>query len=125
MRFALADPLSFTADPENREILEEAVWFCWQAARPAFTPTPERIATMKRHIAGRFVNVALLDAAWVAVQEAERDAFRSGLLHGPAESPEYGQQSREMDFDNLSDEEIARLKTATMREYARQQRNRR
>ena len=70
----------------NRVIFEEAVWFCWQAARPAFMPSPERIAAMKRHIAGRFLNVALLDAAWMAVQQAEKDAFRSGLLRGSSEN---------------------------------------
>ena len=123
--FNLIDPAAFASDPANRPIFEESAWFVWQAARPEFSPTPERIARMKEHIAGRFVTIALLDAAWRAVQTAEKDALRSGLLNGPAESSENVQRSEEMNFDNLSDEEIARLKTATLHEYARQQRPRR
>lgn len=121
--FNLADPEAFASDPANRPIFEEAAWFCWIAARPAFAPTPERIAAMKRHMAGRFVNIPLLDAAWAAVQEAEKASNRSALLHGIQNSAET-KQPTPADFDEMSDEEIARLKSAALREFARQQRRR-
>jgi hypothetical protein len=121
--FNMIDPTAFVSDPANRPIFEEACWFCWQAARPEFSPSAERIAAMKRHIAGRFVTVSLLDAAWDAVQKAEKDAFRSGLLNNAPEDSETGREP-EPDFETLSDEEIARLRIATLREFAKQQRRR-
>ena len=76
---------------------------------------------MKRHIAGRFVNVGLLDAAWTAVQAAEKDSTRSTLLHGIQQNTE-SEHPPQANLDGLSDEEIESLKNRTLREYVRQQR---
>jgi hypothetical protein len=78
--FSLADPFEFTSDPQYRPILEESVLFAWEHYRKDYSPTPERRAYLKRYAAGRFLNVALLDAAWESCKIAERDATRAGLL---------------------------------------------
>jgi len=121
--FSLADAQNFVTDPKNRPYLEEGVYFCWPLARPGFSPTRERWKFIKNYCAGRFPTVALLDAAWAACQLAEKDATRSALFGSQSERSQSAQPT-EPDFDNLSDDEIARLKTATLREFARQGRER-
>lgn len=122
VRFGLADPLSFTADPANREILEEAVLWCWQRYRKDFWPTLERLEFLKRYAAGRFLTVALLDAAFENLKVHEKDATRATVL-GQVRNSQNKQPSL-ADFDEMSDEEVSRLKTAALREYARQNRRR-
>lgn len=122
VRFGLADPLSFTADPANREILEEAVLWCWQRYRKDFWPTPERLEFLKQYAAGRFLTVALLDAGFETLKLHERDATRSGLLSQVRNSQ--SEQPTPAAFDEMSDEQIADLKRRTLREYAKQFRRR-
>ena len=123
VRFGLADPLNFASKPEHQPVLREALEFCWANYRSDFSPSPERWKFMWDYVGNRFVTVKLLDAAWVAVQQMEKDATRSQLLNGLSEGSG-NEQSKETDFESLTDEEIARLKTATLREYAKQHRRR-
>lgn len=85
--FTLADPLAFSTDPAMRPILEEAVWYCWQAYRKDFSPSPERRRFMHDYCAGRFVTVGLLDAAWEECKRVERDATRSALFNPLVSAP--------------------------------------
>jgi hypothetical protein len=76
--FVLEDPLSFTSDPKNQPILEEACFFCWEHYRKDYSPSPARRRFLRDYCAGRFVTVALLDAAWEECKRVERcDAFRA------------------------------------------------
>jgi hypothetical protein len=76
--FVLDDPLAFTTDPKIRPVLEEAVAFCWENEGKDYSPTPDRRRFLREYCAGRFVTVALLDAAWEACKQAEEDAYRLG-----------------------------------------------
>ena len=117
--FTLADPLAFTTDPKMRPILEEACWFCWEAYRKDYSPSPERRRFLRDYCGGRFVTVALLDAAWDECKRAERDAARSELLGQidiqKAAPVEDGLAS----LDRLDDAGIDDLYHRTLREYAR------
>jgi hypothetical protein len=62
--FSLPDPIEFTSDPAMRPILEEACWFCWEAYRKDYSPSAERRQFLRDYCGGRFLTVALLDAAW-------------------------------------------------------------
>ena len=62
--FTLGDPLAFTTDPKMRPILEEACFFCWEAYRKDYSPTVDRRQFLRDYCSGRFVTIALLDAAW-------------------------------------------------------------
>ena len=118
--FSLADPLAFTTDPQMRPILEEACYFCWEAYRKDYSPTPDRRRFLRDYCSGRFVTVALLDAAWEECKRVEKDVMRSVLLT-PA-----GTESKETiagpstSLDRLDDEHIDDLYHRTLREYARE-----
>ena len=117
--FTLADPLAFTADPELRPILEEACYFCWEAYRKDFSPSPERRRFMRDYCAGRFVTVSFLDAAWEECKRAEQDAMRSSLFSQVDEMPHVPEPAP-VSFDRLADGDIDELYHRTLREYARQ-----
>jgi hypothetical protein len=117
--FTLADPLAFTTDPKMRPILEEACWFCWEAYRKDYSPSPERRRFLRDYCGGRFVTVALLDAAWEECKQAERDATRSGLL-SQIDATEAGPvEDAFASLDRLDDAGIDDLYHRTLREYAR------
>jgi hypothetical protein len=117
--FTLADPLAFTTDPAMRPILEEACWFCWEAYRKDYSPSTERRQFLQDYCGGRFVTVALLDAAWEECKVAERDVMRSSLIrqvsNERAETPAASPSS----LDRLDDVGIDNLYHSTLREYAR------
>lgn len=115
--FELQDPLSFTSDPKNRVILEEACYFCWEHYRVDYTPTPERRRFLRDYCAGRFVTVALLNAGWEQCKVYERDAMRSAVLNpiSAQEAPVEGPPA----LDRLDDADIETLYHRTLREYAR------
>ncbi len=117
--FTLADPLAFTTDPEMRPILEEACWFCWEAYRKDYSPSAERRRFLRDYCGGRFVTVALLDAAWDECKRAEQDAMRSSLFSQV--SPELGEapEASAGSLDRLDDAGIDNLYHSTLREYAR------
>jgi hypothetical protein len=118
--FALADPMDFTADPTYRAIFEEAVLYCWECYRHDYSPTPERRQFLIDYAAGRFLTMALLNAGWEACKQAEKDYTRSAVLQ--VNHPATEQQ--QLDFDSLSDEQIADLRTRTLRLHAQQIRRR-
>lgn len=107
--FGSEDVMDQLADPQWNRIIEEAVWFCWQYARPNYAPTTERKQFMNSYVAGRIPTAALLDEAWRACQEVERDVLRDGVLRQVQE------QEAPPDLDSLSDEEINSLYHQTRR----------
>lgn len=117
--FTLEDPLAFTADPEMRPILEEACWFCWEAYRKDYSPSAERRRFLRDYCGGRFVTVALLDAAWKECKRAERDALRSSLFSQVGDEPNDTPEASVSSLDRLDDAGIDDLYHRTLREYAR------
>ena len=115
--FSLADPLSFTTDPEMRPILEEACLFCWEAYRKDFSPSADRRAFLRDYCCGRFITVGLLDAAWDECKRQERDAMRSGLFSQVETAEPIG--SLGASLDRMDDAGIDALYHRTLREYAR------
>jgi hypothetical protein len=116
--FTLDDPLAFTTDPEKRPILEEACLFCWENYRRDYSPTPDRRRFLREYCAGRFMTVALLDAAWEACKQAEKDGARSALFN-ESENESSSATNDPLVFDRLDDAGIADLYHRTLREYAR------
>lgn len=117
--FTLEDPLAFTTDPEMRPILEEACWFCWEAYRKDYSPSAERRRFLRDYCGGRFVTVALLDAAWEACKRAERDALRSSLFSQVGDETNDTPEASVSSLDRLDDAGIDDLYHRTLREYAR------
>jgi len=117
--FTLADPLEFTSDPQMRPILEEACWYCWEAYRKDYSPTPDRRRFLREYCAGRFVTVALLDAAWNECKLVERDSMRSALFNQVASDTEQLSEGPSISLDRLDDAGIDDLYHRTLREYAR------
>jgi hypothetical protein len=115
--FTLEDPLAFTADPKNQPILEEACLFCWEHYRRDYSPSPARRRFLREYCAGRFVTVALLDAAWEECKRVERDATRSALF-GQTENEPTPRVNDTPNLDRLDDAGIDDLYHRTLREYA-------
>ncbi len=116
--FTLDDPLAFTTDPTMRPILEEACYFCWEAYRKDYSPSPDRRRFLREYCGDRFVTVALLDAAWEECKRLEKDATRSALFDQVG-----NQAAHEIEgpasLDRLDDAGIDNLYHRTLREYAR------
>jgi hypothetical protein len=115
--FVLDDPVALTTDPQIRPVLEEAVFYCWECARHNYSPTPARRRFLREYCAGRFVTLALLDAAWEACKESEKSAARSALLTQVERRP--SQRVDESAIDELDDASVSDLFHRTMREHAR------
>jgi hypothetical protein len=115
--FSLEDPLDFTTNPKNRPVLEEACYFCWEHYRKDYSPTNARRRFLRDYCAGRFVTVALLDAAWEECKRVERDATRSALFN-QTESEGNPRSDDPSAFDRLDDAGIADLYHRTLRQYA-------
>jgi hypothetical protein len=104
-------------DKSNCPKFPEACLFCWENYRKDYSPTTDRRRFFRDYCAGRFVTVALLDAAWEECKRVETDATRSALFN----QPENEGNARTNDvpaFDRLDDEGIADLYHRTLREYA-------
>jgi hypothetical protein len=117
--FALEDPFDFTIDPKNQPILEEACYFCWEHYRTDYSPTTERRKFLHDYCSGRFVTVALLDAAWEQCKRVERDDMRSALLNPVRDENEQTLEGSATSLDRLDDEGIDDLYHRTLKEYAR------
>jgi hypothetical protein len=115
--FSLMAPESFTSDPQFRPYIDEALLFAWENSRVDYSPSEARRGFLRDYVGGRFMTIALLDAAWEACKEAEKDASRSALFH--PQLSEAG-QGGEADLDELSDEEINNLTKRTLRAHAQQ-----
>ena len=115
--FSLEDPLDFTTNPKNRPVLEEACYFCWEHYRKDYSPTNARRRFLRDYCAGRFVTVALLDAAWEECKRVERDATRSALFN-QTESEGNPRSDDPSAFDRVDDAGIADLYHRTLRQYA-------
>jgi hypothetical protein len=118
-RYSLSpqDALDGIADPAFKQIVTEAVWYCWEHGRPNYSPSSERRKFMQSYVAGRIATARLLDEAWRACQEAERDASRSGILAQTTNEPTYGDDPMKQ-LDALDDVSVDRLYHATLRKYA-------
>ncbi len=117
--FSLLEPLSFTTDPSMRPILEEACWFCWEAHRKDYSPSADRRRFLHDYCGGRFVTVALLDAAWEECKRNEQVATRSSLLSQFGNEAEETTDRSSGSLDRLDDTAIDNLYHRTLREYAR------
>ena len=117
--FTLEDPLAFTTDPKMRPILEEACLFCWEAYRKDYSPSPDRRRFLREYCAGRFITVALLDAAWEECKRVERDDMRSVLLNPVRNENEQTLEGSSASLDRPDDAGIANLYHKTLKEYAR------
>ena len=106
------------ADPEYKEIVEEACWFAFEHGRPGYSPTPERRRFMREYCAGRIPTVRLLDEAWAKCQAAENDAMRASLF----EQVKPQAESKPPDLDNLDDAQIDNLYHGTLQQIARDSR---
>ncbi len=111
------EALDTVADPAYREILWEAVWFCWENGRPNYSPTSQRRKFMRQYIANRIPTARLLDLAWAACQEAEKDASRSGILGQLTNEPTASDDPMKQ-LDALDDASVDRLYHQTLRKYA-------
>jgi len=101
-----------------RPILEEACFFCWEAYRKDYSPTVARRQFLRDYCSGRFVTIALLDAAWEECRREEKDATRSSLFNQfSEEAAEQGGSPPSL--DRLDDEGIDDLYHRTLREYSR------
>lgn len=108
----------FTTDPQMRPILEEACLFCWEAYRKDYSPSADRRRFLRDYSAGRFITVALLDAAWEECKRVEKDSMRSALFnHVGNEAVEPIESSSSL--DRMDDAGIDDLYHRTLREYAR------
>jgi hypothetical protein len=115
--FTLEDPLEFTTDPAMRPILEEACMFAWETYKKDYSPSPARRRFLREYCAGRFVTVALLDAAWEECKRVERDTTRSALFNQTEKEP--AQRTNDTSsLDRLDDAGIDDLYHRTLREYA-------
>lgn len=117
--FTLEDPLAFTTDPQMRPILEEACFLCWEAYRKDYSPSPDRRRFLREYCAGRFVTVALLDAAWEECKRVEKEATRSALFSQVGNEAEETIAGSSPSLDRLDDAGIDDLYHRTLREYAR------
>jgi hypothetical protein len=109
-----SDALEEIANPALAKIVDEAVWFCFEQGRPGYSPTPARRRFMRTYVAGRIPTARLLDEAWAACQDDERDAMRASVL-GPMSNDD---PSSAPDLDNLSDDDVDRLYHGTLRKIA-------
>ena len=114
--FTLEDPLAFTSDPKMRPILEEACYFAWENYRRDFSPSHERYRFIRDYCAGRFVTVALLDAAWEECKRVERDATRSALFNQVGNETEETIEDSSASLDRMDDAGIADLYHRTLRQ---------
>lgn len=114
--FSLEEMYDHFADPAVKNVIEEAAWFCWQNARADFAPTKERLSFMQSYLAGRIPTAPLLDAAWQACQQNEKDALRSVVLRQTSEPA----QVAGPDLDRLSDAEIDSLYHGTLQRVAQE-----
>lgn len=111
---SLQEAMDDIADPLYKHILAEAVWYCWEHGRPNYSPTHERRFFMQRYVAGRIPTARLLDEAWRACQQAEKDVTRGTIL-GQLETRS---TEPEQDLDNLSDQQVDSLYHASLRQFA-------
>jgi hypothetical protein len=112
---SLQEALDGIAAPEYKDLVEEAVWFCWSHGRANYSPTRARREFIQEYVAGRIPTARLLDEAWAACQAAEKDALRSTLFGQVQTSTE---PERQPDLESLSDTEINRLYSGALRRNA-------
>jgi hypothetical protein len=117
--FTLEDPLAFTTDPKMRPLLEEACHFYWEAYRKDYSPSPDRRTFLREYCAGRFVTIALLDAAWEECKRAERDNMLSGIFNQVGTRVAETIEGPSAALDRLDDAGIDDLHHKTLKEYAR------
>jgi len=114
--FSLMAPESFTSDPQFRPYIDEALLFVWENSRVDYSPNETRRGFLRNYIAGRFVTIALLDAAWEACKKHEADGSRDRLFNStPVKEPPVNEKN----LDALDDAAVDHLYHATLRHYAR------
>jgi hypothetical protein len=116
--FTLEDPLDFSADPQMRPILEEACLFCWEAYRKDYSPSPDRRRFLREYCAGRFITVALPDAAWDECKRVEKDSMRSALFNHAGNEAVEPIDNSSSSLDRWDDAGIADLYHRSLKRYA-------
>ena len=114
--FSLMAPESFTSDPQFRPYIDEALLFAWENSRVDYSPNETRRGFLRNYIGGRFVTIALLDAAWEACKKHEADGSRDRLFNStPVNEPPVNEKN----LDALDDAAVDHLYHATLKHYAR------
>lgn len=114
-----ADVTSFLSDPHTVEVRNSACRFAWYHSRPAEDSAEWRAFESKwfRHRPLR--TVADHDHAYAEFQKQYKNDVRSKLLFGDEQNRNGAPAAQDQSLDDLSDEAISNLKTATLREFAR------
>ena len=113
---AWEDETEFLSDPNTLATRNRACYFIWKQTRPVME-SAEWHEFMKLYFKDRPIRTVVdFDQAWAQFQQHERSAFRDRLVS--ANRNETPAQPTE-NLDDLSDDEIEKLTTATRRQRAR------
>jgi hypothetical protein len=116
------DTEGFVNDPRWQPLYREAVLRIWHWGRfHADSNDAEWLAYIDKHTSGRVLNFSYLDALWMRYQVVMEEIKRERLLGFGQNTPQQ-EAEQEPDLDNLSDDEIERLRHDTLRAYAHQRR---
>jgi hypothetical protein len=109
------DPYRFLQNPAYQELFSSAVWFVFKQVQLDYVETAERKRFLEKYSSGRWLTVELLKQAWQLCKKSEEGSAKDRLLFGSRDE-ETG--SEEFDFDSLTDEQIANLKSRTLQKHA-------
>lgn len=114
-----ADVTSFLSDPSTVEVRNLACRFAWYHSRPVEDSAEWRAFESKwfRHRPIR--TVADYDHAYAEFRKQYKNEVRNKLLFGDEQANANTPATQEQSLDDLSDDQISQLKTATLREMAR------
>jgi hypothetical protein len=106
-----------TVDPRYQKLCSDCSWFIFKHSTPSFLDSPEVREFMTRFVGDRPTNVELLRFAFSAWNEAQKKEER-GLILSQIETPQNEEITYEQ-LDQLSTEEISRLREQTLRDRAK------
>lgn len=114
-----ADVTSFLSDPNTVDVRNSACRFAWYHSRPV-EDSAEWRAFEQRWFKHRPIRtIADYDHAYAEFQKQYKTEVRNKLLFGDEQNNVKTPAEREQSLDDLSDEQISQLQTATLREMAR------
>lgn len=105
------------SDPALRPLFERAVYFVFSNVTLDYGPSREFEEFLGSVVGGRFPTVALYQTAWGQWKEKQKHSFLFSSDSGNTQ-----RDDGTVDFDNLTDAEIASLHRQTLKEYFRQNR---
>ena len=114
------------ADPQCRDLLNEAALFVWGHSREDFNPAEDAdfLNYVKAASKSKPLTTPYIQSLFERWQVGRRDQRREQLLgFGQANTAENAQEPP--DLDSLDDATIERLRQATLREHAKQRQQRR